>query len=90
MSARDKRQQAEADHRRAAHRDKWRAAHAARAGWTGEDRAAEAEALQAQIQSMVESGAVTVCPPDIALASRTTGHPDTARLISGWVTTPTQ
>lgn len=80
----------QADARRAAHREKWRAAHAARAGWTSEDHEAEAARLEAEIQVMVESGAVTVCPPDIALASRTTGDPDTARLISGWCITPTQ
>lgn len=63
---------AQADTRRAVHREKWRAAHVARAGWSRQDHEAEAARLAAEIQVMVESGAFTVCPPDPGLGCRDT------------------
>lgn len=81
---------AQADARRAAHRDKWRAAHVARAGWTGEDHEAEAERIESEIAAMIESGQVTQCPPDAGLVGRGIGSPEVAHIMAGWVVTPTQ
>lgn len=85
-----KKEQAEADRRRAAHRDKWRAARAARAGWSRADHEAESERIAAEIAAMVESGAVTVCPPPGWGEPTSAGSADVANIMAGWVITPTQ